>query len=116
MILHVDDCPIQLRTVARLLRAEGFEVVSQSDPATARHLLNAGIIPSAIICDGMMPGMSGREFFDSLPPELQSIVIFYSGSLEMFHGTPNRAVCKPDQDGLLVALRELLNAQERSVA
>jgi len=59
-ILHVDDDPAILRLVARRLAAEGYEVISCSDPLEVETLLHA---TNARVCllDIAMPQVSGLE-------------------------------------------------------
>ena len=60
-VLVVEDDGPMLRTHGRVLEANGFHPVLMADPAEA--LLEAkGRLPSVVVVDLIMPGMSGMEF------------------------------------------------------
>lgn len=64
-ILVVDDEPDIRRALRRLLEARGFGVVEAGTSAEGSERAAAGEI-DAVVCDIMMPGGSGIEFFDLL--------------------------------------------------
>lgn len=64
-ILVVDDEPDIRRALRRLLEARGFAVVEAGTSAEGSAQAAAGEI-DAVVCDIMMPGGSGIEFFDLL--------------------------------------------------
>ncbi len=64
-ILVVDDEPDIRRALRRLLEARGFAVVEAGTSAEGTAQAAAGEI-DAVVCDIMMPGGSGLEFFDLL--------------------------------------------------
>lgn len=64
-ILVVDDEPDIRRALRRLLEARGFAVVEAGTAAEGTAHAAAGGI-DAVVCDIVMPGGSGLEFFDLL--------------------------------------------------
>jgi len=61
-ILIVEDCDEIRVDLAELLRDEGYEVVTARHGAEAIDLLDAGLSPSLILLDLMMPVMDGWQF------------------------------------------------------
>ncbi len=61
-ILLVDDDPLILQALSRILRAEGYEVVAHPDPAVAVTESNFTVV----ITDFMMPQMNGIELLSNL--------------------------------------------------
>ena len=59
-VLIVDDEPLILRTLIRLLRRHGFKTHSANNGEEALEILDNHEI-AVIICDQRMPGMSGAE-------------------------------------------------------
>jgi len=80
-VLVVDDEPYVGRILRRILgQAHEVEVVTSGPAALAR--LAAGPPPDVILCDLMMPGMSGMELFAELTaraPAAASRVVFVTG-------------------------------------
>ncbi|MCP3141065.1 hybrid sensor histidine kinase/response regulator [Pyxidicoccus xibeiensis] len=71
-LLLIDDEPAVGSSVARLVR-DVYEVRAVQDAREALQLLSAGEQFDAILCDLMMPGMSGMDFvveLERLAPEL----------------------------------------------
>jgi signal transduction histidine kinase/CheY-like chemotaxis protein len=64
-ILVVDDEPMMARAVQRLLDAE-HDVVATTDPCSAVEQVRAGARFDAILCDLMMPAMSGMDVYDAI--------------------------------------------------
>jgi signal transduction histidine kinase len=66
-ILVVDDNPALLRSVERLLRLEGFNVMLAADGSEALHQLEVSpTIPDLIVSDVSMPRMDGFELFEQV--------------------------------------------------
>jgi CheY-like chemotaxis protein/anti-sigma regulatory factor (Ser/Thr protein kinase) len=80
-VLAVDDEPFVLRTLERILSPlHEVAVASSAAEALARIAEDARF--DAILCDVMMPGMNGMEFYRELErshPELAARVIFVTG-------------------------------------
>src|SRR5688572_26992401 len=61
-ILLVDDDPLILQALSRILRAEGYDVVAHTDPVAA----SAERDFTVVITDFMMPQMNGIELLGVL--------------------------------------------------
>lgn len=65
-VLVVDDDEDIRNTVALALGVTGYEVRTAADGSEAIALLGAGLCPSLILVDLMMPGMDGEAFVTAL--------------------------------------------------
>lgn len=117
-VLVVDDEPLIARAVARTLR--DYDVVVHSDGHDVLALLARGERFDAIVCDLMMPAMTGMELFDRLvevAPDQASRVIFLSGGAftpqarEFLGRVKNARMDKPFETQ---ALRELVRRRIES--
>jgi PAS domain S-box-containing protein len=80
-ILLVDDDELVGRAIARMIQRE-HSVTFVSHAKEALELLASGKPYDVILCDLMMPEMTGMEFFEALSrrlPEMASKVAFMSG-------------------------------------
>ena len=80
-VLVVDDDPLVARSIARILRGV-HELEVRYDAAEALALIGGGRRFDVILCDLMMPLMSGMEFFTRLSeqaPDQAGRVIFMTG-------------------------------------
>jgi signal transduction histidine kinase len=80
-VLVIDDEPAIVEMVGRILRAEN-DTVGAVGARAALELLHADTRFDVILCDLMMPDMSGAEFYDALHqrvPHLSERIIFLSG-------------------------------------
>lgn len=73
-VLLVDDEPGITRSLSRLLRGEGFEVVAVNDPTSALERLRAEPAFALVISDERMPGGSGVDFLEACASEWPSTV------------------------------------------
>ncbi|HET6244317.1 MAG: response regulator [Bacteroidetes bacterium] len=81
-ILIVDDDPIILETLSRILTADGFEVITASDGVKAFDLLEEKKI-DMVISDIMMPNMSGLGLLKILKEHyLKRIPVILISSLD----------------------------------
>ncbi|MEZ4405324.1 MAG: ATP-binding protein [Polyangiales bacterium] len=80
-LLVIDDEPVLAEAFAALLSAE-HEVDVETDPRAALERLRGGASYDLILCDLVMPTMSGMELYESLivdRPELKERVVFLTG-------------------------------------
>lgn len=112
-LLVIDDDAMILKSVARVLKAD-HEVTCLSSAAVALRQLEGGARFDLVLCDLMMPDMTGMEFHDALQrvaPELMGSVVYMTGGAfvpavrEFLDRVPNQRVEKPfDPQGLRVLL------------
>jgi PAS domain S-box-containing protein len=108
-VLVLDDEPLVCRAVARTL-ASDHEVVALTDPSEALTRLAGGERFDVVVCDLMMPGLTGMECHEALRtsrPELARNMIFLTGGAftakarAFLDRVPNVRVDKPfDADEL----------------
>ena len=97
-ILVVDDEPLVAKALTRTLRGNDVTVATSGDEALAA--LESATF-DLVFCDLMMPGMSGMELFERVPPEVRPSFIFATGGAftpraQQFLATvPNRTIDKP---------------------
>jgi len=117
-ILVVDDEPLVAKVVSRSLDTQ-HEVIGLDRSAEALALVLGGERFDVILCDLMMPEMSGIDFYEELcthVPEQASVVVFMTGGAftprarRFLDEIPNRWLEKPFDP---VALSSLVNASVR---
>jgi two-component system cell cycle sensor histidine kinase/response regulator CckA len=86
-VLIVDDEPLVLRSIERLLRGSGFKCTLAMGPEEALRLVQDSASDfDVVITDHRMPGMSGLELgrrLSVLAPKLPVVLLTgYSGSLD----------------------------------
>ncbi len=99
-VLLADDSPHAQRMGERILRDEGFEVVSVTDGETAMIRLG-DVDPDVILADVLLPNKSGYEiceFVKSQPRHRHVRVVLTAGLLEPFDEERARRVAS---DGVL---------------
>jgi PAS domain S-box-containing protein len=118
-ILVIDDEPMLIRALVRILGAV-HEVTGKTDARAALALIESGERYDVILCDLMMPGMSGMAFYERLQevaPEMARRVVFASGGAftpkaqVFFETCTNPRIDKPLDP---VALRELIRTMTSS--
>ncbi len=111
-VLVVDDEPKVLATTARLLRAE-FDVEVEGDGRAALERIRAGARYDVILCDLMMPNMTGMAFHQALlgqAPDLARRCAFLTGGAfteearRFLEARPELAMEKPFEVEALRAL------------
>jgi len=75
-ILIIEDDPSVQRVLNRTLRKEGYEVVVASNGSEGLRLAEE-ISPALVICDWMMPGISGLEVCRQLKANVQLSTTFF---------------------------------------
>jgi CheY-like chemotaxis protein len=80
-VVVLDDDMVVRRVLARLLR-DRYDVIVEADPESVLTRLRLGEGVDAILCDVIMPGLSGMDFYRRLAdvaPRLLSRCIFMTG-------------------------------------
>ncbi|MBI5478249.1 MAG: response regulator, partial [Deltaproteobacteria bacterium] len=116
-ILVIDDEPMVLAAVRRAMMPE-HEVVTEANASAALHRLRAGDRFDLIICDLMMPQVSGMDLYEELQataPGLLDRLVFLTGGAftprarEFLDSVPSPRMEKPFEGPQLLALvRSLL--------
>jgi signal transduction histidine kinase/CheY-like chemotaxis protein len=116
-ILVIDDEPMVLAAVRRCMTPE-HEVTTEGNAAAALHRLHDGERFDLIICDLMMPQVSGLDLYEELAatePDLLHKLVFLTGGAftprarEFLDRVPNARMEKPFEGPQLLALvRSLL--------
>ena len=98
-VLVVDDNKTLANQFAALLSASGYETIIATDGAEAMARVRADS-PCLVLCDQMMPGMSGVEVLNSLREDPATaelpFVMMRTAGMETSKGLqPNASVQKP---------------------
>ncbi|QSQ21223.1 PAS domain S-box protein [Pyxidicoccus parkwayensis] len=105
-VLVVDDEPAVGRVLQRILREHQVEVANSGRQAL--ELLEQGPEPDAVLCDVMMPDLTGRDVYEAVRREhagLECRFIFVSGGAfttgarEFLASIPNLLLEKPFDEG-----------------
>ena len=123
-LLVIDDEPLVLRGIQRNLAAH-FEVVTAESGGQALAFLAGGEPFDAIVCDLMMPGLTGMDLHRRLAadyPGLENRMVFVTGgaftaeSVEFLRRHRPRAADKPiDFDVLDVMIRTAIETNRRVI-
>lgn len=122
-VLAVDDDPLNLKVLAHILAAEGFETGAASSGQEALRLLQTGRW-DLVVSDVMMPGMSGYELTRQIRSqhtlyELPVILLTARGEPEDvyagFQAGANDYVTKPVDGAELLYRADTLVATKRAV-
>jgi CheY-like chemotaxis protein len=106
-VLVIDDEPLIGSVIKSLLA--GHTVVAEVAAPKALERLQRGETYDWILCDLMMPEMTGMDLYEALQPEIRERVIFISGGAftdrarEFLQRVPNRRLFKPFNVETLVA-------------
>jgi two-component system cell cycle sensor histidine kinase/response regulator CckA len=121
-VLLVDDEPNIGIAVQRIL-SEEHEVVLASSGESGQRILEKDTAFDVILCDLMMPGITGMDLYDWLAkthPSLVSRVVFITGGAftpaarAFIKRVPNIQIPKPpDPRNLKILIRELMGKRDR---
>jgi CheY-like chemotaxis protein len=115
-VLVVDDEVLVGRAIKRVLGRK-HEVVTAIDGREALQLLEAGEAFDLVLCDLMMPGVSGVDLYERLKarsPEAAGRMVFLTGGAftgaarQFLDSVPNRRLEKPFDTKALEALVDAL--------
>lgn len=108
-VLVIDDEPMVGQLVAKVL--VDHLVIAETSGRAALTRLSGGERFDFILCDVMMPEVSGMDFYAELAPELRARIVFLSGGAftegaqRFLDSVPNRRLAKPfDVDALTAVL------------
>jgi DNA-binding NarL/FixJ family response regulator len=117
-VLVIDDELLLGRSIRRMLKAHDVVLTTSAEEAT--QLLEADVDFDAILCDLLMPAMTGIQFYTRLSerrPELCRRVVFMSGGgyparvRHFVDQVPNTTLQKPFAvDELEAAIHTLIGA------
>ncbi len=102
-VLVIDDEPMVVASLRRVL-GRAHEVTQESNARTALSRIESGEDFEVILCDLMMPEVTGMEFYErlhELKPELAPLVVFLSGGAftsraqDFLRKASNRCLEKP---------------------
>lgn len=102
-LLILDDEPMMVRAIKRLMAGE-YAMTSPGTPADAVAEVRGGARFDVILCDLMMPFMSGIQFYDAIraiDPEQARRIVFMTGGayaplvLEFLSSVANPRIDKP---------------------
>jgi CheY-like chemotaxis protein len=119
-VLHIEDDPSVARSMARLLRLQGYEVASAATREEVTHHLEVnGLRPDLILTDGQLRmGVTGDELVSEVATRLQfkPPTIMLTSDTSAYAGQAksiaDRILPKPvDINVLLHEIRELLRRQ-----
>ena len=82
-VLVVDDDASVRRVVRLTFERAGHSIVEASSAFQALGLLRGSELPDAVVCDVIMPGMTGLQFYRHLAeraPQLRHRVVFLTGA------------------------------------
>jgi CheY-like chemotaxis protein len=108
-LLVIDDEPMMLRAIQRWLAGE-FEMAATTDSREAVARVSGGERFDAILCDLMMPILSGMDVYEAIrrvDADQARRIIFMTGGafapkvLEFLASVPNARVEKPLERSLL---------------
>jgi CheY-like chemotaxis protein len=121
-VLVVDDEPIVTTTVRRALAKE-HDVIGLLDPTEAVRQLEAGERYDVILCDLMMPNVTGVDLYEQvqrISPLHASRMVFITGGAFTVQArafvdtTPNACIEKPiDVEALRTLVRERVTATDQ---
>ncbi|WP_163993816.1 PAS domain S-box protein [Pyxidicoccus caerfyrddinensis] len=123
-VLVVDDEPAVGRVLQRILREHQVEVANSGRQAL--ELLERGLEPDAVLCDVMMPDLTGRDVYEAVRRAhagMEGRFIFVSGGAfttgarEFLASIPNLLLEKPFDEGRVRnVVEELVRLRQPALA
>jgi CheY-like chemotaxis protein len=98
-ILVIDDEPLLGELVKSVL--DGFEVETDTTATAALVRLREGVAFDRILCDVMMPDVTGMDFYEQVSEDVRSKIVFVTGGTfterarAFLARVPNRRLLKP---------------------
>jgi ligand-binding sensor domain-containing protein/signal transduction histidine kinase/CheY-like chemotaxis protein len=124
-LLIIDDEPMLTAALSRMLGAD-HEVVAHTSARTALERLRAGERYTLILCDLMMPEMTGMELYETLvrelPAQAERVVFLTGGAFteaarRFLESTPRPCLDKPfEPDALRLRVRELMVSRSQDAS
>jgi len=107
-LLIVDDEPLVCSSLQRSLKRD-YEVTAVQSARAALDLFAGGAAFDLILCDLMMPEMSGMDLYEELrrtnPVQCTKLIFFTAGAREFLERVPNPRLEKPAD---IARIRELV--------
>ncbi|MEO8681442.1 MAG: response regulator [Vicinamibacterales bacterium] len=76
-LMVVDDDPVMLEMVTRILSTENYELMTADSAESALQLFEAHGAPDLLVTDLMMPGLSGAELAGIMRQRCPSVRVLY---------------------------------------
>ncbi len=118
-VLHIEDDSGVARSVARVLRLQGYEVISAASGDDSIQLVEDGLIPDLILTDYHLPsGMTGDQVITEIetrlgfkPPTIM-LASVRAPCVDEIQSVANRVFAKPaDMDAVLREMGRLLGTR-----
>jgi CheY-like chemotaxis protein len=120
LVLVVDDEPLMLPLVARILRENGYEVQVAAHGLAAKQILTSGtVLPDLVLTDLRMPHLDGLQLGRAVAELLPSVPVAYMSAYDsaLAELSPdvlrNCFIAKPFSPDALLALVRRCIAQSR---
>jgi PAS domain S-box-containing protein len=123
LVLIVDDDPAVGHMLQRLLAREYEVIVTLDATAASKQLAQYGSVIDVILCDVMMPKVTGMDFLESVrksEPNMAKRIIFMTGGAftprarEFLENLPDQYLTKPfDPETLFSAVRQCIARRAR---
>jgi CheY-like chemotaxis protein len=82
LVLVVDDEPLMLPLVGRILRENGYEVHLAAHGLAAKQILTSGVAPDLVLTDLRMPHLDGLQLGRAVAELLPSVPVAYMSAYD----------------------------------
>jgi CheY-like chemotaxis protein len=83
LVLVVDDEPLMLPLIARILREDGYEVLVAAHGLAAKQILASGMVkPDLVLTDLRMPHLDGLQLGRAVAELLPSVPVAYMSAYD----------------------------------